>query len=192
MQHDPELLDALTAFTPVSFDGVVFRATRQSLSPVAASTNGGRWMCPRGAPVLYTSLQKEGSLAEIAFHYTRMTPVPTKPVMVHRLQVSSRRTLKLIQADIASLGVPAEQYKEVGLQRTQEIGAAVEYLGCDGLIAPSARWSCDNLILFPERLALDCELDILGSESVDWLEWAKEHGLHGPDENDHHRAPGAL
>ncbi|MBN9404730.1 MAG: RES family NAD+ phosphorylase [Burkholderiales bacterium] len=182
MQHDPDLLEALAAFKPVPFDGVVFRATRQNLSPVAASTNGGRWMVPRAAPVLYTSQQREGSLAEISFHYARMTPVPTKPVTVHRLQVSSRRTLKLIQADIASLGVPREQYKEVGLLRTQQIGAAVEYLGCDGLIAPSARWSCDNLILFPERLAIDCELEILESEEVEWLAWAKANGLYDHEE----------
>jgi hypothetical protein len=36
----------------------------------------------------------------------------------------------------------------------QEIGAAVEFLGCDGLIAPCARWDCENLMLFPDSASL--------------------------------------
>lgn len=61
--------------------------------------------------------------------------------------------------------------------RTQEIGAAIEFLGCDGLIAPSARWTCDNLMLFPERMRHDATLEIVHSETVDWLEWGKNSGL---------------
>jgi hypothetical protein len=75
--------------------------------------------------------------------------------------------------------VPEVIYKEVNLSRTQEIGAAAEFLGCDGLIAPSARWPCDNLMLFPDRIAHDSTLEVVESESVDWIKWAESAGLLG-------------
>ena len=75
------------------------------------------------------------------------------------------------------LGVPERDYATINLPRTQQIGAAVEFLGCDGLIAPSARWTCDNLVLFPGSLGADATLEVLSSESVDWLAWATEHGI---------------
>ena len=139
MIHDAELLDRLDALPKETFDGEVFRATRQNLDPIAGSYSGGRWMPRDGAGVLYTSLAREGALAEISFHWGRLSPRPTKPVVLHTLRVATHRTLKLLRADLATLGVPQDIYGGVNLPRTQEIGAAVEFLGCDGLIAPSAR-----------------------------------------------------
>ena len=63
------------------------------------------------------------------------------------------------------------------ITNTKEIGAAVEFLGCDGLIAPCARWSCDNLILFPDRMGIDATMEIVHSEAVDWVTWATRYGL---------------
>lgn len=53
----------------------------------------------------------------------------------------------------------------------------MEFLGCDGLIAPSARWACDNLILFPDRMGVDATLEVAASEAVDWVTWATANGL---------------
>ena len=127
--------------------------------------------------MLYTSLAREGALAEISFHWGQLTPRPTKPVMLHMLRVAAHRTLKLVRADLESLGVPESTYGGVNMPRTQEIGAAVEFLGCDGLIAPCARWSCDNLILFPDRMGVDANLEIVQNVAVDWFTWATTHGL---------------
>ena len=177
MIHDRELLDRLDALPKESFGGQVFRATRQSLDPLVSSTSGGRWM-PRGAAgVLYTSLIREGALAEISFHWGQMNPRPTKPVMLHTLGVVSHRTLKLVRADLSMLGVPDSAYPTINLPRTQAIGAAVEFLGCDGLVAPSARWPCDNLMLFPGSMGADTTLEVLSGESVDWLQWATVQGF---------------
>lgn len=177
MVHDPDLLDRLDALPKASFDGEAFRATRQSLDPLAGSYSGGRWMRRDAAGVLYTSLAREGALAEISFHWGRLTPRPTKPVILHALRVAAQRTLKLVRADLASLGVPEDSYSGVNLPRTQEIGAAIEFLGCDGLIAPSARWDCDNLVLFPDRLGAEAKLEVVTSEPVDWVAWATDRGL---------------
>jgi hypothetical protein len=177
MLHDPDLLDQLDALPKETFDGDVSRATRQNLDPLASSYSGGRWMRRDGAGVLYTSLAPEGALAEISFHWGQLNPRPTKPVVLHTLRVVTHRTLKLVRADLPTLGVAESSYGGINLPRTQEIGAAVEFLGCDGLIAPSARWSCDNLILFPDRMGIDATLEVVTSESVDWLAWAITNGL---------------
>lgn len=139
MIHDPDLLDRLEALPKEAFEGQVFRGARQSLDPLASSYSGGRWMRRDGPGVLYTSMAPEGALAEISFHWGKLTPRPTKPVMLHTLRVVALRTLKLIRADLSILGVPENVYAGVNMPRTQEIGAAVEFLGCDGLIAPCAR-----------------------------------------------------
>jgi RES domain len=177
MIHDPDLLDQLDTLPKETFDGEVFRGTRQNLNPLASSYSGGRWMQRDGAGVLYTSLAREGALAEISFHWGRLNPRPTKPVMLHTLRVVAHRTLKLVRADLEALGVPESAYGGVNMPRTQEIGAAVEFLGCDGLIAPCARWACDNLILFPDRMGMDATLEVVQSEVADWVGWATEKGL---------------
>lgn len=90
---------------------------------------------PTGAAgVLYTSLKREGALAEISFHWSQLSPRPTKPVMLH------------------TLGVVAQ-------------------------LAPSARWPCDNLMLFPDSMGGSASLELLASENVDWVRWATDQGL---------------
>lgn len=177
MIHDPGLLDRLDALPQELFEGEVFRGTRQNLDPLVGSYNGGRWMRPDVAAVLYTSLTRDGALAEIVFHWSQLNPRPTKPIVLHTLRVVARRALRLIRADLEALGVLASEYRGVNLPRTQLIGAAVEFIGCDGLIVPSARWSCDNLVIFPDRMGMDAALELVASETVDWVTWATTHAL---------------
>jgi len=99
--------------------------------------------------------------------------------MVHRLGVSAERTLRLLQGNLETLDVDMERYPSRSYQRTQEIGAAVAFLGFDGLLVPCARWDCENLVLFTENHALTSKLEIISSEEVDWQRWAREAGLLG-------------
>ena len=177
MIHDPALLERLSTFVTEPFDGEVFRATRQSLDPVAPSTSGGRWMPRDLAPVLYTSLLREGALAEICYHWGQLTPRPSKPAVVHRLAVSTERRLRLLKGDLRDLDVDMQRYQELYYHRTQEIGAAVAFLGCDGLMVPSARWDCENLVLFMDSHKLNNRLEALANEAVDWQTWARDAGL---------------
>ncbi len=63
------------------------------------------------------------------------------------------------------------RYGERDYDLTQNIGAALAFLGLDGLIAPSARWSCDNLMIYQtnhhERL------EFIEDEQVDWQAWMR-------------------
>jgi hypothetical protein len=174
--HDPDLLDRLSAFTPIRFDDVVFRATRQGLDPLTGSYAGGRWAPRDSIQVLYTSREQEGATAEIAFHLAQLTPRPSKPMMIHRLRVTTRSTIRLLRADFAELGVDSANYESVSYRRTQEIGAAVAFLECDGLIVPSARWTCENLVIFMDNHRLQETLEREHSEIVDWIGWARANG----------------
>ena len=174
MLHDQELLDRLTAFAPVVFDGEVFRATRRGRDPLATSVAGGRWMAPNQTPTLYTSCERDGALAEIVHHWHQLTPLPSKPVIVHTLSAHLRKSLRLGRAELSGLDV---DFGSPTPERTQEIGAAVAYLEYDGLIAPSLRWVCDNVIVFGsilERRSND--FIVRSSEEVDWRQWMRDHG----------------
>jgi RES domain-containing protein len=175
--HDADLLDRLGAFAPIAFDGVTFRATRLGLNPLTPSLAGGRWTPKDVTPILYTSLERNGALAEISFHLSQLAPRPSKPVTVHRIRATARTAIRLLRADLISLGVDWDQYGSIGYQRTQEIGAAVAFLECDGLIAPSARWSCENLMLFMNNHALANRLELDTSETVEWVAWARSNNL---------------
>jgi hypothetical protein len=67
------------------------------------------------AGVLYTSLAREGALAEISFHWGQLDPRPTKTVMLHTLNVVGHRTLKPVTADLSALGVPESAYVAVSV-----------------------------------------------------------------------------
>jgi hypothetical protein len=182
MIHDQDLVDRLSEQAPDRFEGEVFRATGISIDPVAPSISGGRWSPPPdgdpGLYVLYTSLDREGAIAEMCSFLAELTPIP-KPrrIKVTRLAVTTSRTLRLARADLTALGVDMAQYGERDYIRTQKIGAALAFLGFDGLIAPSARWACDNLTILIENHALTERLEPVGEEQVDWYAWARDHGI---------------
>lgn len=185
MIHDPELLDRLSAFEPIMFSGEVFRATRKSLDPLTPSTSGGRWAPKDGPAVLYMSTERDGALAEIAFHWSQFFPLPSKPVALHRIGLTTRRTIRLLRADLINLGVDWARYDEISYERSQAIGAAVAFLECDGLLTPSARWSCETVVLFLDNHVPDNRLEVLDTEAVDWLTWAKANNLLVAESQDH-------
>lgn len=175
MLHDRDLLDRLSAFRPIRFDDIAFRATRLGLNPLAGSFTGGRWAHRDIAQVLYTSLERDGAMAEIAYHLSQLTPKPSKPVQLHELRVAARSALRLLWADLKDLGVDDAGYSSLNYARTREIGAAVAFLECDGLIAPSARWKCENLMLFLDKHSPGDKLEVVKSEDVNWIEWERRH-----------------
>lgn len=185
MIHDQGLVDQLSALPVERFEGEVFRATGITADPLASSISGGRW-APAAedavdVPVLYTSLERDGALAEVVSYLLLLTPLPSKPLKLARLGVSTDKTLRLARTGLVELGVDMARYGERDYGRTQNVGAALAFLGLDGLIAPSARWSCDNLTIFMANARLDEQLEVISSEPVDWGAWARENGFLADD-----------
>lgn len=177
MIPDQALLDQLRELPLDEYQGEVFRAVGITADPLAASVSGGRWAPPAedgtDFSVLYTSVDRDGALAEVAAYLVLLTPRPSKPLKVARLRVATRKTLRLARADLAGLGVDMARYGERDYRRTQDIGAALVSLEIDGLIAPSARWPCDNLTIFIANHP-GGQIELIDSETVDWRVWAKD------------------
>jgi hypothetical protein len=130
----------------------------------------------RGSGPLHEPAARRGSRRnqlslEPAYASAKQADCPSPPRRVRQ------RRLRLLRADLEVLDIDMEQYQSVNYRRTQEIGAAVAFLGCDGLIAPSARWSCGNLVIFTENHALTSRLEVVASEEIDWQSWARDAGF---------------
>jgi hypothetical protein len=108
-----------------------------------------------------------------------LTPLPSRPLKGSRLGVSTAKTLRLVRASLESLGVDMTRYGERDYGVTQNIGAALAFLELDGLIAPSARWPCDNLMIFTSNHGLNERLELIADEEVAWQPWARKNGFLG-------------
>ena len=175
--RDLKLLDLLDTYEGVSFEGEVWRIVREDRNPLLGYPAGARWD-PGSFDVLYTSLEREGALEEIHFHLTRQPVFPSKiRSVLHRIMVRTQRTLRIANiAELSTLGIIPESYSSLSYESTQEIGDAAAFLGFDGILAPSARWPCHNLVLFTERFT-PADLSIASSEPVDWDDWKKRREL---------------
>lgn len=180
--YDPNLADRLSSLPKEAFAGEVFRATRVNADPLAPSLYGGRWARPQTADaatnVLYTSMERDGALAEITSFLASLTPIPgPHEIKVTKLLVSTSETLRLVRTDLNTLGIDMALYGERDYERTQEIGSTLAWLGYDGLIAPSARWQCDNLMIFIDNHRLTEKLEAISDEHIEWRHWAQRHGI---------------
>ena len=86
------------------------------------------------------------------------------------MAVRAEKTLHLADMRaLARLGIEEPAFSEVLYARTQEIGDAAYFLGFDGIVAPSARWSCLNAVLFTDRIAPE-RIEVRATK-VDWRAW---------------------
>jgi hypothetical protein len=178
--HDDRLLDALGEMEGQAYSGPMWRVVREGRSHLDGSRGAGRWN-PAWLSVLYGAQEADGALAEIHYHLTQGQPVfPSR--MRHallELRVKTGRTLRFADLDaLTRLGVEADRYREMLYSRTQEIADAAAFMGFDGLIAPSARWACHNIVLFLDAIDLD-DLECVGAEPVDWRAWRAAHAGRG-------------
>jgi len=91
---------------------------------------------------------------------------------IHRIGAETARTLRF--ADVSALAPPGAEtarYESFDDGPTQAIAAAAHFLEFDGLIVPSARAACANLVVFMDRIAETGRLAVRASEPVDWPAW---------------------
>ena len=172
--RDPALLDALDAFDRVRYAGDTWRVVRHGRDPLQGSASGGRWD-PTSFDALYTSLNPDGAVAEVLFQLSRQPVFPSRiRYGLHRIKVRVTKALKLPDLDaMVPLGVDPARYREILYAPTQAIGDAAYFLGFDSIIAPNARWSCNNLIVFTDQIA-PTDLEIIESSEINWTDWRKK------------------
>ena len=173
--RDLRLLDAVDAFPREPLHAEVWRVVREGREPALGAPSLSRW-CNGTFDVLYTSLERDGAIAEIHALLSSQPVFPSKiRWFAYRLKVSAEYSLKLADlATLARLGVDTARYTDRDYSRTQPIADAAYFLGFDGLIAPNARWSCLNLVLFTSRLAPQ-QIEISGSDErpIEWERWRR-------------------
>jgi hypothetical protein len=122
-----------------------------------------------------TTAKRDGALSEIHFHLSRGQPVFPSRIrhVVWRLGAELQRALTLLDVKrLAALGVEMSRYRDILYARTQEIGAAAAFLGFDGLLAPSARHECANLVVFLDNAPPEALVE-QECEPVDWAAWTR-------------------
>jgi hypothetical protein len=173
--RDLQLLDAVDAFAREPLDAEVWRVVREGRDPVLGAPSLSRW-CNGTFDVLYTSLERDGAIAEI---HALLSLQPVFPSRIrwfaHKLKVSCAQALRFADLpSLARLEVDTDHYSDREYSRTQPIADAAYFLGFDGLIAPSARRRCANLVLFTGCVAPH-QIEISASESlpIAWDKWRK-------------------
>lgn len=174
-RHDRDVLDALEAMKEEPFEGEVWRVAWAGRDPLRGSTGAGRWSPPGEFEVLYTSLSREGALAEIG-HRLSLEPVWPDPSRtgheVHRIGASLGRTLRFPDLQsLTPLGVNAARWAYYDYEATQAIAAAANFLEVEALVVPSARSPDLHLVVLLGQLVVEEALEVLGSEPVDWDAW---------------------
>ena len=175
--HDRSILDALERLKPEPFDSDVWRVARKGRDPLRGASANGRWGAPGELEVLYTSERRDGALAEVGF---RLSLEPVWPSLIrhqiHVLAVRTDRILRLVDMQqLGKLGVDITRYETFEYGATQAIAAAAHFLEFDGLLVPSARFACSNLVLFTDRVSKAGNLQLVSSETADWVDWRKKN-----------------
>jgi RES domain-containing protein len=184
-RRDNTLIDAIEAHQAVRFEGTVWRVVRENRSPLDCARSGGRW--DDGTfDVLYTAQARDGAMAEMFFHLARGQPVFPSRVRhrLHEVSVALERALRLVDlAALARLGLDTARYGQMSYEmrtdeypRSQDMAEVAHFLEFDGLIVPSARWSCSNVILFCDRVPPDAMEATHDHGLIDWAGWAQRHG----------------
>lgn len=170
--HDRAILDALESADSSSFSGNVWRVSRSGRSPVRGSSAAGRWSPGGDVEVLYTSLEREGALAEIGFRLSLEPVWPSRIAHeVHEIAVEADNALRFASTELlVPFGINPDRYTSFDYDACQALAAAAHFLEYDGLIVPGARHHAANLVLFMDRPAA-ANLSCISSVPVDWAIW---------------------
>ncbi len=178
--RDNRLLDAIEERSPEAVTFRAWRVVRDGRDPTQCSAVGGRWD-DRTFEVLYTSTAADGAIAEMYFHLARGQPVFPSQVRyrLFEMSITLASCLRLDSLDVlASLGLHTAAFgqmsyaeREQEYPRTQEIAEAAHFIGRDGLIVPSARADCPNIIVFCGPAGPDALEVIKDHGLIDWARW---------------------
>jgi RES domain-containing protein len=164
--YAPEVLDALQAAVLSRWNGTAFRHMFGEHPPVRANVSGGRWNPPSIAAI-YTSRERETALAEAGYYISLQPLRPKAKRTLYTINISLRTVVDLTApAALRFLGITADVLRNDDQTSCRVIGAAVNWLGHDGLLVPSARRdSGTNLVIFRHDLASN-DFEVVDKEVI--------------------------
>ena len=173
--HDRALLDALESLPTQVFSGEIWRATWSNRGPLIGSSDGGRWDPPNSFEVLYASTELDGSLAEAYYHLSQAPVFSTSEVLLHRLYIDVKKVLHLDEKLLQTLGIEDPKANRINYSQSQAISSAARFLEYQGILVPSARWDCMNLVLYLDQLDINASITIKEHEPINWPAWKERH-----------------
>ena len=147
-----------------------WKITREGCDPTPFFGGGNRW--DDGTfNVLYTSLLREGALAEMLFHPSRGQPaIPAKiRFRLHELEIKVDGVLDLTQPELlAQIGINMGNFGRLPYlechgeyEACQKVAEAVHFLGSDdprdpsAMLVPNSRHESQNLVPFVDHIGSD-------------------------------------
>jgi RES domain-containing protein len=166
MIYRPEMLDILQSAAVSAWDGTVYRHMFASQPPVRANTGGARWNEPDLAAI-YTSCERDTALAEAEYYISLQPLRPRAKRTLFTIHLSLRNVIDLTAGDLlAQLGITADILASVNHSPCRTVGSAVNWLGHDGLLVPSARrHGGTNLVIFRQDFSTD-SFEITAEEEI--------------------------
>jgi RES domain-containing protein len=154
MIYPPDMLDVLQSAAVSAWEGVVYRHMFGRHSPARANTEGARWNAP-GLAAIYTSCERDTALAEAEYSISLQPLRPRAKRTLFTIRVSLRNVVDLTATHLLpQLGITDDVLASIDHAPCRTIGAAVNWLGHDGLLVPSARRrGGTNLVIFQQDLA---------------------------------------
>lgn len=166
MIFDRELLEQLDRLSAAPWQGVVYRHMFADFSPERENTRGARWNPPE-TPAIYTSVERALALAEAEYQIGLQPVRPRVRRTVYKIAVTLGSVLDLTdRTALGRLGVGQAELESLDHTACQRIGGAVEWLGHDGLLVPSARGRGANLVIFPSQQTTKYEFRVIDSEAL--------------------------
>lgn len=173
---DPDLLSGIDAIPGQAFSSSVWRVTWASRNPLAGNEGGGRCSPDGRFEVLYTSLESDGALAEAYYHLSRAPVMSSSHMRLNQLSVTLKNVLTLTTEQLRELGVDDPLASRIDSHQGRAVGEAAFMLDFQGLIVPSARWDCNNLVLFVARIEMNKDIHLQNQGEVNWPAWRERAG----------------
>lgn len=166
MVHSPALLDQLQAASIGAWSGRAFRHMFADYPPEAENVRGARWN-PPGTPAIYTSLTREGVIAEAEYQLSLQPVRPRVGRTVYEIEVKLENVVDLSDAiALKAAHVDDEDLGADNMRACQETGAAAAWLQRDGLLIPSARSQATNLVIYATNTSESHIFTVLSSEVI--------------------------
>lgn len=166
MIYPPDMLDILQSAVVSAWSGTVYRHMFGLNEPTHANTHGARWN-DTGLAAIYTSCERETALTE-AEYYISMQPLrPRAKRTLYTVRVSLKNAIDLTPSHLlAQLGITDAVLASPDHSPCRMIAGAVQWLGHDGLLVPSARRrGGTNLVIYQQDPSAT-DFDVTDSEVI--------------------------
>lgn len=156
MIYSPEMLDILESAAVSAWEGTVYRHMFGTFSPALSNTEGARWNAPP-VEAIYTSCERETALAEAEYSISCQPLRPRARRMLYTIRVSLHNVIDLtVPGLLRRLGITGDVLAGADQSPCRLVGSAVNWLGRDGLLVPSARRVAGtNLVIYQQDPATD-------------------------------------